>query len=217
MNQIFFGIDLSGPVNIIDTVISWFKYDHSKEKLNLIDYKIGADDNFIFNIVKDLSINNDLFLAIDAPLSYNMNGGDRESDKSLREFLKKKKLKTSSVMTPTMTRMSYLTLRGISITRILETLKKKPNVIEVHPFVSLLINGANKEDIKNVKKNEKAKQNILNFLKKRQISKLPVIVSKNDHFISSVIAAQIAFFYSRNQYQWRSKRKFPFHPYDFVC
>ena len=158
-----------------------------------------------------------MFLAIDAPLSYNMNGGDRESDKSLREFLKKKKLKTSSVMTPTMTRMSYLTLRGISITRILETLKKKPKVIEVHPFVSLLINGANKEDIKNVKKNEKAKQNILNFLKKRKISKLPVIVSKNDHFISSVIAAQIAFFYSRNQYQWRSKRKFPFHPYDFVC
>ena len=81
----------------------------------------------------------------------------------------------------------------------------------------MLINGANKEDIKNVKKNEKAKQNILNFLKKRQISKLPVIVSKNDHFISSVIAAQIAFFYSKNQYQWRSKRKFPFHPYDFVC
>ena len=125
MNQIFFGIDLSGPVNIIDTVISWFKYDYSKEKLSLIDYKIGADDNFIFNIVKDLSINNDLFLAIDAPLSYNMNGGDRESDKSLREFLKKKNIKTSSVMTPTMTRMSYLTLRGISITRILETLKKK--------------------------------------------------------------------------------------------
>ena len=217
MNQIFFGIDLSGPVNIIDTVISWFKYDRSKEKLNLIDYKIGADDYFIFNIIKDLSINNDLFLAIDAPLSYNMNGGDRESDKSLREFLKKKNIKTSSVMTPTMTRMSYLTLRGISITRILETLKKKPKVIEVHPFVSLLINGANKEDIKNVKKNEKAKQNILNFLKKRKISKLPVIVSKNDHFISSVIAAQIAFFYSRNQYQWRTKRKFPFHPYDFVC
>ena len=217
MNQIFFGIDLSGPVNIIDTVISWFKYDYSKEKLSLIDYKIGADDNFIFNIVKDLSINNDLFLAIDAPLSYNMNGGDRESDKSLREFLKKKNIKTSSVMTPTMTRMSYLTLRGISITRILETLKKKPKVIEVHPFVSLLINGANKEDIKNVKKNEKAKQNIFNFLKKRQISNLPVIVSKNDHFISSVIAAQIAYFYSRNQYQWRSKRKFPFHPYDFVC
>lgn len=217
MNQIFFGIDLSGPVNIIDTVISWFKYDRSKEKLNLIDYKIGADDYFIFNIIKDLSINNDLFLAIDAPLSYNMNGGDRESDKSLREFLKKKNIKTSSVMTPTMTRMSYLTLRGISITRILETLKKKPKVIEVHPFVSLLINGANKEDIKNVKKNEKAKQNIFNFLKKRQISNLPVIVSKNDHFISSVIAAQIAYFYSRNQYQWRSKRKFPFHPYDFVC
>ena len=217
MNQIFFGIDLSGPVNIIDTVISWFKYDRSKEKLNLIDYKIGADDYFIFNIIKDLSINNDLFLAIDAPLSYNMNGGDRESDKSLREFLKKKNIKTSSVMTPTMTRMSYLTLRGISITRILETLKKKPKVIEVHPFVSLLINGANKEDIKNVKKNEKAKQNIFNFLKKRQISNLPVIVSKNDHFISSVIAAQIAYFYSKNQYQWRSKRKFPFHPYDFVC
>ena len=217
MNQIFFGIDLSGPVNIIDTVISWFKYDYSKEKLSLIDYKIGADDNFIFNIVKDLSINNDLFLAIDAPLSYNMNGGDRESDKSLREFLKKKNIKTSSVMTPTMTRMSYLTLRGISITRILETFKKKPKIIEVHPVVSLLINGANKEDIKNIKKNEKAKQNIFNFLKKRQISKLPVIVSKNDHFISSVIAAQIAYFYSKNQYQWRSKRKFPFHPYDFVC
>ena len=115
MNQIFLGIDLSGPVNIIDTAISWFKYDYLNEQLVLINYKIGADDNFIFNIVKDLSRNNNLFIAIDAPLSYNIKGGDRKSDQSLRKFLKERNIKTSSVMTPTMTRMSYLTLRGISI------------------------------------------------------------------------------------------------------
>ena len=217
MNQIFFGIDLSGPVNIIDTAISWFKYDYLKQKLVLINYKIGADDNFIFNIVKDLSKNNNLFIAIDAPLSYNMKGGDRESDKSLRKFLKERNIKTSSVMTPTMTRMSYLTLRGISITRILETLINKPKIIEVHPFVSLLINGANKHDIDNVKKNIKAKQNILNFLKKKQMGELPIITSKNDHLLSSIIAANIVFLWSNNKYQWISKRKFPFHPYDFVC
>ncbi len=217
MNQIFCGIDLSGPVNVIDTVISWFNFDYSKKKLVLINYKIGADDNFIFNTVKDLSKNNHLFIAMDSPLSYNMNGGDREGDKSLREFLKEKNIKTSSVMTPTMTRMSYLTLRGISITRILETLNNKPKIIEVHPFISLLINGANKVDIDNVKKNAKAKKNILSFLKKRQISDLPIIASKNDHFLSSIIAARIAYLYSKNQYQWISKRKFPFHPYDFVC
>ena len=217
MNQIFLGIDLSGPVNIIDTAISWFKYDYLNEQLVLINYKIGADDNFIFNIVKDLSRNNNLLIAIDAPLSYNIKGGDRKSDQSLRKFLKERDFKTSSVMTPTMTRMSYLTLRGISITRILETLNNKPKIIEVHPFISLLINGANKVDIDNVKKNTKAKKNILTFLKKRQISDLPIIASKNDHFLSSIIAARIAYLYSKNQYQWISKRKFPFHPYDFVC
>ena len=217
MNQIFLGIDLSGPVNIIDTAISWFKYDYLNEQLVLINYKIGADDNFIFNIVKDLSRNNNLLIAIDAPLSYNIKGGDRKSDQSLRKFLKERDFKTSSVMTPTMTRMSYLTLRGISITRILETLNNKPKIIEVHPFISLLINGANKVDIDNVKKNTKAKKNILTFLKKRQISDLPTIASKNDHFLSSIIAARIVYLYSKNQYQWISKRKFPFHPYDFVC
>jgi len=217
MNQIFLGIDLSGPVNIIDTAISWFKYDYLNEQLVLINYKIGADDNFIFNIVKDLSRNNNLFIAIDAPLSYNIKGGDRKSDQSLRKFLKERNIKTSSVMTPTMTRMSYLTLRGISITRILETLNNKPKIIEVHPFISLLINGANKVDIDNVKKNTKAKKNILTFLKKRKISDLPTIASKNDHFLSSIIAARIVYLYSKNQYQWISKRKFPFHPYDFVC
>ena len=97
MNQIFLGIDLSGPVNIIDTAISWFKYDYLNEQLVLINYKIGADDNFIFNIVKDLSRNNNLFIAIDAPLSYNIKGGDRKSDQSLRKFLKERDIKTIRV------------------------------------------------------------------------------------------------------------------------
>ena len=61
-------------------------------------------------------------------------------------------------MTTTMTRMSYLTLRGISISRNLESLKNKPKIIEVHPFVSLQINGVDKNDIENVKKNFKSKK-----------------------------------------------------------
>ena len=120
-------------------------------------------------------------------------------------------------MTPTMSRMSYLTLRGIAITRILETIKNKPQIIEVHPFVSLLINGGNNEDIVNVKKNVRSKQNILNFLEKRKFENLPIKASENDHLLASIIAAEIAYFYSKNEYNWINKKKFPFHPYDFVC
>jgi len=50
-------------------------------------------------------------------------------DKSLRKFLKEKKIKSTSIMTPTMRGISYLTLRGISISRNLESLKNKPKII----------------------------------------------------------------------------------------
>ena len=139
-----------------------------KNKLFLIDYKIGADDKYIFDLIKDFSQKSSVFIGIDAPLSYNINGDDRKSDSLLRRFLKEKNIKSSSVMTPTMTRMSYLTLRGISISRNLESLKNKPKIIEVHPFVSLQINGANTYDIDNVKKILKPKKIFFNILKKFQ-------------------------------------------------
>ena len=46
---------------------------------------------------------------------------------------------------------------------------------------------------------------------------IPLIAIKNDHFLSSIIAAHIVFLWINNECQWISKSEFPFHPYDFVC
>ena len=53
--------------------------------------------------------------------------------------------------------------------------------------------------------------------KKNPIKGIPLIAIKNDHFLSSIIAAHIVFLWINNECQWISKSEFPFHPYDFVC
>jgi len=78
MRKIFFGTDLSCPVNISDTVISWFQYNHKNNEFLLIDFKIGADDKYIFDVIKYFSEKNSVFIDLDAHLSYNIKGGDRK-------------------------------------------------------------------------------------------------------------------------------------------
>ena len=67
-------------------------------------------------------------IGIDAPLSYQDGGGDRPQDKSIRQFIKKHGLSGSSIMPPTLTKMVYLTLRGIGLTRRIMLLNDSQNI-----------------------------------------------------------------------------------------
>ena len=112
------GIDLSGPSNTADTVCTLF--EGRGTALHLIDCLQGSTDADIVKLVVGLQIAEACYVGLDAPLSYNPGGGDRPADKDLRSRLMNAGLAPGSVMAPTMTRMAYLTLRGMAVARLIE-------------------------------------------------------------------------------------------------
>lgn len=126
------GIDLSGPSNTADTSLVVFRAED--ERLLLREALSGAGDKSIYEAVSRLCTQDAVAIGIDAPLSYNPGGGDRPCDSDLRRRCIEAGMHPGSVMAPTMTRMAYLTLRGISVARSLESIPKAPpRIVEVHP------------------------------------------------------------------------------------
>ncbi|MBA2175095.1 DUF429 domain-containing protein [Halobacillus locisalis] len=128
------GIDLSGPSNHKDTVAAAF---HEKGERLEFDYRIqGASDVDLLDFVSSYADEGRVIVGIDSPLSYQDGGGDRLFDRELRRFAKDLGMKSGSVMTPTLTRMIYLTARGIHLAHSLKTIERV-EVVEVHPGVAL--------------------------------------------------------------------------------
>jgi len=144
--MVFLGIDLSGPSNTRETALVAFNATKSEY---LFRYKslLGADDNDILYFVNHLKSDGNIVVGIDAPLSYNVGGGDRPSDADLRRKIISVGLKSGSVITPTMSRMVYLTLRGISTARLLLTTCEKMKIVEVHPGATMALRGAPINDV----------------------------------------------------------------------
>lgn len=80
----YIGLDLSGPSNIKETALVALKA--SKQGF-LVSYKslLGADDKDILYSIRRFKLEGDIGVGIDAPLSYNIGGGDRPSDSDLRK------------------------------------------------------------------------------------------------------------------------------------
>ncbi|MBN1513416.1 MAG: DUF429 domain-containing protein [Phycisphaerae bacterium] len=108
------GIDLSGPRNTADTAVAVFSVAGST--LAYRDLLSGATDAIIRDAVSGLAAGDEVTVGLDAPLSYNPGGGERPCDGDLRRRLVAVGMHPGSVMAPTMTRMVYLTLRGIVAT-----------------------------------------------------------------------------------------------------
>ncbi|MHC5005601.1 MAG: DUF429 domain-containing protein, partial [Planctomycetota bacterium] len=107
------GIDLSGPSNAADTVAVLCR--SADDGLRLVDCVRGADDPAIIGLAGAVPADALLVAGLDAPLSYNVGGGDRAADAQLRALARRLGLSAGTVMAPTMTRMAYLTLRGIAV------------------------------------------------------------------------------------------------------
>ncbi|UOQ45186.1 DUF429 domain-containing protein [Halobacillus salinarum] len=128
----YIGIDLSGPSNHKDTSLVSFipsgnklRYDHSL---------VGASDEQIIKYIDEISKTEKTVVGIDAPLSYQDGGGDRPLDKSLRKYARGLGMKSGSIMTPTFSRMVYLTVRGIHLAHCLQVVcPQDVTVLEVHP------------------------------------------------------------------------------------
>ena len=151
-------------------------------------------------------------------MSYKVGGGDRDRDAQLRKLIIGAGLPPGSVMPPTMTRMAYLTLRGISVARSLENIKPSaPRIVEVHPGASLALRGAAVRDIRRLSGDGLARLNILRFLQDHGLVGVGNLGITSPHLISACAAALSAWAWASGNSVWIAQAEPPYHPYDFVC
>lgn len=176
-----------------------------------------AGDKEIYHSIKHFHQAGDLVVGIDAPLSYNPGGGDRPFDSDLRKKIVAAGLKSGSVMTPTMTRMAYLTLRGISVARMLLTISKKIKIVEVHPGATLALRGASIKDVLSFKKSGRSRRNLLRWLEDQGLRNIGTFKGPTDHYVAACACALAAWKWHEQKSVWLQKASPPFHPFDFAC
>ncbi|WP_454190305.1 DUF429 domain-containing protein [Paenibacillus sp. Marseille-Q7038] len=131
------GLDLAGTTNSSDTAVAIFEYNVNS--LTCIEIISDLTDSDIYDLVKQYANEDQVIIGIDAPLSYQFGGGDRLSDKSLRKLITEIGMRPGSIMAPTSPKMSYLTLRGINVSRGLYNIPNvnKIQIVEVHPGATI--------------------------------------------------------------------------------
>lgn len=211
------GIDLSGPTNTPATSLAYFV--ERKDRLSFIEVLSGADDRKILTLVSGLAAADEVAVGLDAPLSYNVGGGDRLADSDLRQAIMKIGLRSGSVMSPTMTRMVYLTLRGFGIARSLESLVTTHPIylVEVHPGAAMALRGAPIETVKNFKRDPAAQKQLLGWLAEQGLDNLAELTDYTDHDVAACAAAFATWKWRHGESKWIQPAKPPHHPYDFAC
>ena len=222
---VIIGIDLSGPSNTQDTaLVVFFPRD---EELRLEQTAAGIGDGAILEIVSGLSAAGNIAVGLDAPLSYNPGGGDRPGDQALRTALHQAGLASGSVMTPTMTRMAYLTLRGMAVARGLElAVGKKASaektrielaIAEVHPAGALILRGAPLQAVRDLKSDPAGRQVLLAWLEAQGLRGTASLTDADDHLVAACAAALGVWGWMQGRPAWNHPAQPPLHPYAYVC
>lgn len=211
-SRIFIGIDLSGPSNTADTAVSVFK--QSGSFLCLLEYYEGADDALIFGLADQHASAMPVF-GLDAPLSYNPGGGDRPGDRQLRKLVNKAG-GAAAVMPPTLTRMCYLTLRGVHLAHILSR-RQGIRIGEVHPLAGALLRGADAHWIRNIRSSKTARRKLTVWYEKQGLKNVNGIRDASDHLIASFGCAFAAWKWVLNECIWKYPAAPPHHPFDYIC
>jgi uncharacterized protein len=213
------GIDLSGPSNQKDTVLTVFEKQLDGLKFIELLRKIGDRD--ILDVISRYSQFDEIVIGIDAPLSYQDGGGDRPGDKALRRFIVSLGMKSGSIMTPTMTKMVYLTLRGIRLTREIGhlTTANPVSIVEVHPGAVIGSRLSRDEFIHvlSYKQNGADRAFLKNWLAGQGLSQLPDTIDEESHYIDACAAALGAWHWNELKANWLFPANPPLHPYDYCC
>lgn len=205
------GVDLSGPSNIVDTCLVYF--EDQGDRLFYLGALSGADDQQIYNLVSNLASETSVVIGLDAPLSYNITGGDRPADAELRQEIIKAGLHPGSIMPPTMTRMVYLTLRGIALARCLESLSQQPvYLVEVHPGAALALHGAPIEVVTRFKRDLEARIRLLDWLEDQHLESITDRTAPTDHYVAACAAALAAWKWNRGSLLGECRRNRLFIP-----
>ncbi|TYS70450.1 DUF429 domain-containing protein [Sutcliffiella horikoshii] len=219
--MILIGLDLAGPSNHKDTVLTVFK--QSENHLTFKKMISNISDEEILNEIIDLSRLDEIVIGIDAPLSYQDGGGDRESDKQLRKFIVSFGMKPGSIMPPTYTRMVYLTLRGIKLTREIEKIHTTfpVSIVEVHPGAAIGARVTEKEleYVLTYKQNFSSRKYLKNWFAQQNVIGLPNGVEKESHSIDACAAALAAWHWADHSLKphWIFFAQPPLHPFDYCC
>jgi predicted nuclease with RNAse H fold len=208
------GIDLSGPRNFADTCL--VSFEERGEVIHLIDVREGADDDQILESISSSGQKEPIVIGIDAPLSYNPKGGDRQSDSELRRLIHTQG-GGAGIMPPTMIRMVYLTLRGLQLTRLLESLKYDLSIVETHPGACMILRGADANDVRKFKADISARERLLDWLEMKGVKGISSAQTISDHYVAACAAALGAWQWNLGKSIWCFASTTPHHPYDFAC
>jgi predicted nuclease with RNAse H fold len=210
------GIDLSGPSNTVDTVIVAF--DRHNSGLELQHSITGGTDSAILGLVAELAAHSNVAVGIDAPLSYNLGGGDRPADAELRRHIIDAGMPSGAVMAPTLNRMVYLTLRGLSVARLLLSIRSTSvSVVEVHPGAAMALRNAPIEAVRTFKDSGKSRWELLNWLQVQGLHHVATSEDPSDHYVAACGAALAAGKWQEGRPVWSYAANAPFHPFDFAC
>jgi uncharacterized protein len=209
------GIDLSGPRNVADTCVTVFQVQGAA--LSFKQALDAAADDAIYQLAAGLGKLDNLTVGIDAPLSYNPGGGDRPSDAALRRLVRQKG--RAGIMPPTLIRMVYLTLRGMAVARMLESLRPQLvlRLVEVHPGAAMLLRDAPSADVAAFKVDGGARIRLLDWLASMGLQDIPRSGAPSDHFVAACAASLAAWQWAIGRPAWRAPAQPPAHPYDFAC
>ena len=207
------GLDLSGPGNTADTAA--VVGEASPEGLRLTGHAVGVADDAILAWVA--AAGPGVVVGLDAPLSYQPGGGDRPGDRALRRAVVAAGMASGSVMTPTMTRMAYLTLRGVSLSRALGTLAERPRVAEVHPGAALALRGAPIADVRALKQDAAARARLLAWLEAAGVRGAAALPADSDHLVAACACALAAWKWASGEPAWLQRAEPPAHPHDYVA
>lgn len=214
--MIVIGIDLSGPSNTADTCLVSFA--SNANRLQLFKHIDGASDEIIYQTISDLPEKEEICIGLDAPLSYAPGGGDRPSDNELRRRLTPLGMPSGCVMPPTLNKMAYLTLRGLSVARLLEA-AGKPNlrIVEVHPGAAMALGGAQIAEVRTFKEQMESRLRLLAWMEGQGLKGVDQEKKPPDHYVAACACALAAWKWFQGRSTWLRKATIPMHPYDFAA
>jgi len=176
----------------------------------------GVDDYQLVDLVREAAKQGQVLVGLDAPLSYQPGGRSRESDKELRRRIVDAGMRPGSVMAPTATRMSYLTLRGVVTARAIAFAAPNSRIVEAHPGATMALRGAPVEAIRQMKKEPRARVELVCWLASVGVAAIPRR-ALTDHEVAALACALAAWSWHRDSSVWLWKAEPPHHPYDFAC
>jgi uncharacterized protein len=215
------GIDLSGPSNHKDTGVVVF--EEHKGQLRFVKCGSPMSDEAILKEISSQTQLDEVVIGIDAPLSYEDGGGDRESDRELRKFIVEIGMKPGSIMAPTFNRMVYLTLRGIRLSREITTLASLHpiSIVEVHPgaVIGSRLSPKELDYVLTYKKDLEARKVLLKWLEQQHLIGILENAAERCHSIDACSAALGAWHWKNSAFtpKWRYPAQPPLHPFDYCC